>query len=79
MARRPSPRGVALYFRKLGPRTQVALCQLPLSLIVTVLGVMTPLAWPSLLSSPFYLAGLALHALLFLTAQFHPGQHRPGA
>lgn len=66
MAVRPSPRGVALYFRKLGRRTQVALCQLPLSLIVSVLGVMTPFTWPSLLSSPVYLAGLALHLLLFV-------------
>nr|WP_246223978.1 histidine kinase dimerization/phospho-acceptor domain-containing protein [Pseudarthrobacter psychrotolerans] len=72
MARRPSPRGVALYFRKLGPRTQVALCQLPLSLIVTVIGVMTPLGWPSLLSSPLYLAGLALHAILFLACFLTP-------
>ncbi len=72
MARRPSPRGVALYFRKLGPRTQVALCQLPLSLIVTVIGVMTPLGWPSLLSSPLYLAGLALHAVLFLACFLTP-------
>lgn len=72
MARRPSPRGVALYFRKLGPRTQVALCQLPLSLIVTVIGVMTPFGWPSLLSSPIYLAGLALHGVLFLACFLTP-------
>ncbi|WP_426938707.1 sensor histidine kinase [Pseudarthrobacter sp. S3] len=72
MARRPSPRAVALYFRNLGPRTQVALCQLPLSLIVTVLGVMTPFGWPSLLSSPFYLAGLALHGALFLACFLTP-------
>ncbi|MDI3193753.1 ATP-binding protein [Pseudarthrobacter sp. AL07] len=72
MAVRPSPRGVALKFKNLGPRTQVALCQLPLSLIVTVLGVMTPFGWPSLLSSPLYLAGLALHAALFLACFLTP-------
>ncbi len=72
MARRPSPRGAALYFRKLGPRTQVALCQLPLSLIVTVLGVTTPFGWPALLASPLYLAGLALHAVLFVACFLTP-------
>ncbi|WP_348994436.1 ATP-binding protein [Pseudarthrobacter sp. AL20] len=63
---------MALKFKNLGPRTQVALCQLPLSLIVTVLGVMTPFGWPSLLSSPLYLAGLALHAALFLACFLTP-------
>ncbi|MDR6413607.1 ATP-binding protein [Pseudarthrobacter sulfonivorans] len=72
MAVRPSPRGVALYFRKLGRRTQVALCQLPLSLIVSIIGVATPFTWPSLLSSPAYLAGLALHLLLFVACFVTP-------
>jgi signal transduction histidine kinase len=77
MAVRPSPRGVALYFRNLGPRTQVALCQLPLALIVTVLGVMTPFAWPSLLGSPLYLAGIAIHGILFLTCFLTPWERLP--
>ncbi|WP_164205918.1 sensor histidine kinase [[Micrococcus luteus] ATCC 49442] len=66
MAVRASPRGVALYFRRLGRRAQVALCQLPLILIVSVIGVMTPFTWPSLLSSPAFLAGLVLHFMLFV-------------
>ncbi|MHA7299887.1 sensor histidine kinase [Pseudarthrobacter sp. MDT1-22] len=69
---RPSPRAVALYFKKLGPRTQVALCQLPLSLIVTILGVMTPFTWPSLLVSPLYMAAIALHLILFVACFLTP-------
>jgi signal transduction histidine kinase len=72
MAVRPSPRGVALKFKNLGPRTQVALCQLPLALIVIVLGVMTPFAWPSLVGSPLYLAGIAIHVILFLACFLTP-------
>ncbi|WP_255768027.1 sensor histidine kinase [Pseudarthrobacter sulfonivorans] len=72
MAVRPSLRGAATYFRKLGPRSQVALCQLPLSLVVSILGLMTPLTWPSLLSSPVYLAGIMLHLLLFVACFVTP-------
>jgi signal transduction histidine kinase len=80
MAVRPSPRGVARYFRKLGRRAQVALCQLPLSLIVGVIGVMTPITWPTLLSSPGFLAGLALHLLLFVACFVTPWERlRHGA
>ncbi|QNE15378.1 cell wall metabolism sensor histidine kinase WalK [Pseudarthrobacter sp. NBSH8] len=77
MARRPSPKGVALYFRNLGPRTQVALCQLPLSLIVTVIGVMTPVGWPSLLGSPLYMAGIALPIILFGACFLTPWERMP--
>lgn len=80
MAVRPSLRGLAPYFRKLGPRSQVALCQLPLTLIVTVLAVMTPLGWPSLLSNPLYLAGIAFHGILFLACFLTPWERlRPSA
>lgn len=60
------PRGTAGLFGKLHPRTQVAMCQMPLTLIVAVLAVATPFAWPSLLQSPLYLAAIALHVLLLL-------------
>ncbi|MET3719031.1 ATP-binding protein [Arthrobacter sp. UYEF21] len=59
-------------FRKLGRRTQVVLCQLPLTLVVTVLGVMTPFTWPSILSSPVYLAGLTLHLILIVACFVMP-------
>jgi signal transduction histidine kinase len=65
-------RGVARYFRNLGPRTQVALCQLPLTLIVVAVGVATPFAWPTLLSNPVYLSGIALHGILFVVCFLIP-------
>ena len=58
-------RGISRYFRTLGPRTQVALCQLPLTLIVLALGIATPFAWPALLQSPIYIVALVLHGVLF--------------
>src|SRR5215208_3290376 len=66
MAERLFPRGSARVFQRLGPRSQVALCQLPLTLIVAALAVATPFAWPTLLHSPLYLAGIILSVALFL-------------
>ncbi len=80
MAARPLIRGLAPYFKRLGPRTQVALCQLPLSLIVGVLGVISPFSSPSLLASPLYLAGIALNVILFLACFLTPWERlRPSA
>ncbi|GGH93125.1 ATP-binding protein [Arthrobacter liuii] len=73
-------RGPGRIFRRLGPRAQVALCQLPLTLIVAVIAVASPFAWPSLLHSPLYMAGLVLHGLLFLACFLVPWErlaHRP--
>lgn len=73
-------RGPGRIFRRLGPRAQVALCQLPLTLVVLVLAGITPFAWPSLLHSPLYGAGLALHGILFLACFLLPWErlpHRP--
>lgn len=58
-------RGISRYFRTLGPRSQVALCQLPLTFIVLALGIATPFAWPALLQSPVYVIALVLHGVLF--------------
>ena len=66
MAEHLFQRGPARFFRGLGPRAQVALCQLPLTLIVAALAVATPYAWPTLVNSPMYLSGILLHGVLFL-------------
>lgn len=58
-------RGISRYFRTLGPRTQVALCQLPLTLIVLAIAIATPFAWPALLHSPIYVVSMILHGVLF--------------
>ncbi|MDP9887123.1 sensor histidine kinase [Pseudarthrobacter enclensis] len=73
-------RGPGRIFRRLGTRAQVVLCQLPLSLLVAAIAVATPFAWPSLTHSPLYLAGIVLHAILFLGCFLVPWErlaHRP--
>ncbi|MEE9098263.1 sensor histidine kinase [Pseudarthrobacter phenanthrenivorans] len=73
-------RGPGRIFRRLGTRAQVVLCQLPLSLLAAAIAVATPFAWPSLTHSPLYLAGIALHAILFLGCFLVPWErlaHRP--
>src|SRR6478735_4896797 len=65
-------RGPGRIFRRLGTRAQVALCQLPITVIVAIITVATPLAWPSLTHSPLYLAGIALQAILFLACFLVP-------
>lgn len=65
MAEKLFQRGMGRYFRTLGPRTQVALCQLPLTLIVLALAIATPFAWPALLNSPLYVFSMVLHGILF--------------
>src|SRR5215207_1992219 len=80
MADRLFPRGSARIFQGLGPRSQVALCQLPLTLIVAALAIATPFAWPTLLHSPLYLAGIILSGALFLGCLLVPWErlaHRP--
>ncbi len=80
MAERLFPRGPARFFQRLGPRSQVALCQLPLTLIVAALAIATPFAWPTLLHSPLFLAGILLSGILFLGCLLVPWErlaHRP--
>jgi hypothetical protein len=80
MAEHLFQRGPARFFRGLGPRAQVVLCQLPLTLIVAALAVATPFAWPTLLHSPIYMAGILLHGILFLGCFLVPWErlaHRP--
>lgn len=73
-------RGPGRIFRRLGTRTQVVLCQLPLTVIVVAIAAATPFAWPSLLDSPLYAAGIILHGVLFLGCCLVPWErlaHRP--
>jgi signal transduction histidine kinase len=65
------------YFERLGPRAQVALCQLPLTLSIAVLMLTAPAAWPGLLNSPVFAAGLVLHGILFLSCFLSPWERLP--
>jgi signal transduction histidine kinase len=72
MTERLLQRGAARYFRRSGRRIQVALCQLPLTLIVVAMAVATPFAWPTLLNNPVYISGIVLHCILFIGCFFVP-------
>jgi signal transduction histidine kinase len=72
MAERLFGRRIGRYFRTLGPRMQVALCQLPLTLIVMGVAIATPFAWPILLQSPLYIFGIVLHIVMFVACFLVP-------
>jgi hypothetical protein len=52
------------YFRRLGRRWQVALCQLPLTLTVSVIAASAPALHPALLRNGMFQLSLIFHALL---------------
>ena len=60
------------FFRALGPRAQVILCQLPLSFVVLALAVAVYFAWPGVYSNGVFLAALGMHAVLFLACFLLP-------
>jgi len=60
------------FFRALGPRTQVILCQLPLSFVVLALAVTAFFAWPGIFGNGVFLMALGMHALLFLACILLP-------
>src|SRR4029453_18293391 len=65
MAEQPLIRGAGRFFRRLGPRAQVALCQLPSTIVMVSLVVVAPAVWPGLLHNPMFVTGAALHIALF--------------
>ena len=72
-------RGIGRYFRTLGPRTQVALCQLPLTLMSLASALLTPFAWPSLLISPLYLVTSPCIGILFVACFLIPWERLPSS
>jgi signal transduction histidine kinase len=65
-------RGAGRFFRQLGPRAQVALCELPLTLIMAGIVIAAPTVWPTLFHNPMFLFGVVLHGILFLCCLFVP-------
>jgi signal transduction histidine kinase len=55
----------------------VALCQLPLTVIVVALVIAAPGAWPAVLTSELFIASLVLHALLFAGCLSIPWERLP--
>ncbi|MBT2514393.1 cell wall metabolism sensor histidine kinase WalK [Arthrobacter sp. ISL-30] len=72
MAEQVLMRGAGRFFRRLGPRAQVALCELPLTLIVGGVVIAAPAIWPSVLQNPMFISGIILHGILFLCCLLIP-------
>ncbi|KQR83039.1 diguanylate cyclase [Arthrobacter sp. Leaf337] len=56
----------------MGPRTQVILCQLPLSFVVFAVAIAAYFAWPGVFGNGVFLMSLGMHALLFLACVLLP-------
>ncbi|MEV7606256.1 ATP-binding protein [Paenarthrobacter sp. NPDC089322] len=65
-------RTAARFFRKLQPRVRVAVCELPLALVVAAVAVAAPAVWPALVQNWLFLTGVLLHGLLFLSCFLVP-------
>lgn len=59
-------------FRRLRPRVQVALCQLPVTLILAAFAIAAPAVWPTLIESPVFIASIILMVALFLACFLIP-------
>lgn len=65
------------FFKRLGPRIQVALCQLPLTIIMAAIVIAAPFAWPAVLANAVFIASIVLIGLLFLACFLIPWERLP--
>lgn len=65
------------FFRRLRRRVQVALCQLPVTLILAALAIAAPAVWPTLIDSPVFIASIILMGALFLACFLIPWERLP--
>ncbi|MGW9412706.1 sensor histidine kinase [Arthrobacter cupressi] len=65
-------RSASRFFRKLRPRARLAVCELPLTIIVAGIVIAAPTVWPGLLQNPLFATGVVLHGLLFLSCLLVP-------
>ena len=77
MTEQPLLRTAARIFRKLTPRARVAVCELPLTLVVGGLIVASHALWASLFQNWLLTAGLLLHGTLFLSCFLVPWERLP--
>ncbi len=66
LSEQPFFRAAARFFRKLTPRARLAVCELPLTLIVAGLAIAAPTVWPGLIQNWLFVTGVFLHGALFL-------------
>ena len=80
MTEQPLLRTAARIFRKLTPRARVAVCELPLTLVVGGLFVSAPALWPNLMQNGLFVTGILMHGILFLSCFLVPWERlAPGA
>ncbi|WP_308159477.1 HAMP domain-containing sensor histidine kinase [Arthrobacter sp. ISL-65] len=60
------------FFRRLQPRIQVALCQLPVTVILAALAIAAPAVWPTLIESGVFIAAIIMMMALFLACFLVP-------
>lgn len=77
MTEQPFLRTASRIFRKLTPRAKVAVCELPLTVVVTGLIVASHSLWPTLFQSWLLIFGLLLHGALFLGCFLVPWERLP--
>jgi signal transduction histidine kinase len=65
------------FFRRLGPRLQVALCQLPVTLLLGALAIAAPAVWPTLIDNGVFIASIILMGALFLSCFLVPWERLP--
>ncbi|HEY3574086.1 MAG TPA: PAS domain-containing sensor histidine kinase [Arthrobacter sp.] len=65
------------FFRRLQPRVQVALCQLPVTLILAALAIAAPAVWPTLIESPVFIAAIVMMVATFLGCFLVPWERLP--
>ncbi|MBD1544129.1 diguanylate cyclase [Arthrobacter sp. IA7] len=65
------------FFRRLRPRVQVALCQLPVTVILAALAIAAPAVWPTLIESPVFIAAIAMMVTTFLACFLVPWERLP--
>ncbi|KRE64312.1 diguanylate cyclase [Arthrobacter sp. Soil736] len=69
--------GTDRFFRRLGPRLQVALCQLPVTVILGALAIAAPAVWPTLIDNGVFIASIILMGALFLSCFLVPWERLP--
>ncbi|UKA53173.1 HAMP domain-containing histidine kinase [Arthrobacter sp. FW305-BF8] len=65
------------FFRRLRPRVQVALCQLPVTVILAALAIAAPAVWPTLIESPVFIAAIVMMVTTFLACFLVPWERLP--
>lgn len=71
------PTKLLFHLRRIGPRARIGLCQLPLTVVLTMVMIAAVAASPTLLDRNLVMIGLAGHVLLILAAWLAPWERLP--